>query len=304
MSIDREWLETRIRTVLLATDFQQNSRLALEYAAAFARHLDAELVILNAFQFGPHSQTVEIVSHVPSRERRDAEEQLEAFTSGAGELGVSGRHALIEGLVPSAILEGILQYHADLLVIGTQGIHRGLNHLLLGSNTEALMLRSPRPTLTVGPHVYGGFGSSLAFKKIIYVSDFSVTSAAAAQFAQALGETFGAEVEIYQLPHGADHSESMNLQRAATKYCAALASVVPAIEKQWRSPDFQLSRIHAEADLRARLTDTSNLIVLGVQPASYLGRHLHTSLAYRILANAASPVLTIPAGCLNEPNKV
>jgi len=41
--------------------------------------------------------------------------------------------------------------------------------------------------------------------------------------------------------------------------------------------------------------DSLNLIVLGVQPGSYLHRHLHSSLAYRLLAAAASPVLTVPS---------
>lgn len=68
------WLKERIGTILLATDFHQNSRLALGYAAILARHFQRELVVLHAFEFGSHGKTVEVLDHVPSREGRNAEE--------------------------------------------------------------------------------------------------------------------------------------------------------------------------------------------------------------------------------------
>ncbi len=59
--------------MVLATDLHQNSRLALAYAVKFAHHFESKLTTLHAFEFGPHSQTVEILDHLPSRERTDAE---------------------------------------------------------------------------------------------------------------------------------------------------------------------------------------------------------------------------------------
>jgi nucleotide-binding universal stress UspA family protein len=39
----------------------------------------------------------------------------------------------------------------------------------------------------------------------------------------------------------------------------------------------------------------AGMIVLGLKPRSTVGRHVHTSFAYRLLANASCPVLTIRA---------
>jgi len=72
-------METRIDTVLLATDFLQSSRLALDYAVAFAHSYGAKLRIVNVLDLGlvPEAQTVESVHHMPSRTRRDAEARLQ-----------------------------------------------------------------------------------------------------------------------------------------------------------------------------------------------------------------------------------
>jgi len=105
----------------------------------------------------------------------------------------------MEGTVPSEIIKTLLASDADLLVIGTQGVHRGLDHLLLGSNSEALMLGSPCPTVTVGPHVSESLEPSVACQKVIYISDFSIALTTTATFADKLGSIFGVETEVYQL---------------------------------------------------------------------------------------------------------
>ena len=294
MNVDRDWLKAQIRTVLLATDFLQSSRLALDYAAAFAHHFNAQLIVVNAFELDPVAQNVEVVDHKPSRTRRDAEARLQAFTSGIDKLGVSVKWALVEGTVPKGILKAVSEHKADLLVLGTQGVHRGLSHLLIGSNTEALMLASPCPVLTIGPHVQGGIGLELGFTKILYISDFSVAAAAAAPFVQALAKDLRADVEIYQVSPDAIRNNTLELHQLAKQYCAAVTSLQPKTYADWCTPEFQLNRIRSEEAILARSMDTTALIVLGVQPASYMGRHLHTSFAYRLLANAACPILTVP----------
>jgi len=295
MEVREAWLQERLNTILLATDFQQNSRLALAYASALARQFGGKLTVLNSFGFGPHSQTVEILDHVPSRERTDAQESLKAFTS-AAELGdILAGEVIVEGFVPSAIIKVLYELDVDLLVIGTEGIHKGLDHLLLGSNTEALMLGAHRPTLTVGPLVPELVGPNLSCEKVIYVSDLSVASIAAATFAVALGTAFEAEVEVHQLVSKATMEDLPRLRNAAAQYCDLARFADPDLPPSWFDLEFQLSRIVAEDEFLARVSKPGNLIVLGVQPASFLQRHLHTSLAYRLLSSAASPVLTIPA---------
>jgi nucleotide-binding universal stress UspA family protein len=294
MKAEGAQFHTKLSTVMVATDFLESSLLALDYAAAFARHFHAELITLNVFEFGPHSQNVEILSHVPCRERRDAETRLQAFTSGVDKLGVRAKWVLEEGSVLSGILKGLSLFKVDLLVLGTRGVHRGLNHLFIGSNTEALMLNSPCPTLTIGPYVHGGTNLELGFNRILYVSDFSEGSTVAAPFVQSLARDWAADVEIFQVLPESVRNDSSRIHQLASSCCAALESFRPNIVEEWCIPEFQISRISTAEEVLAQARDTSALLVLGVQPATYLGRHLHTSLPYRLLAEAFCPVLTVP----------
>jgi nucleotide-binding universal stress UspA family protein len=289
------WLKERLHTILLATDFNPNSGLALVYAAEIANRFESKLTALNAFEFGPHSQTVEVLDHIPSLERRNAEDRLEQFIAEAGIPNVPAEVVAVEGFVTSAIIKALSARSVDLLVIGTEGVHEGLNHLLVGSTTEALMLGSRCLTLTVGPHVPQHPERKLGFQKIVCISDFSVASIDAAEFAFALSAEFGVETELYQLASKAARKDALRLKDAVAHYCDVLRFTDPDLPAQWFDHEFQLSRMVPEAELMTKASEPSNLIVLGVQPASFLQRHLHSSLAYRLLAGAASPVLTVPA---------
>ena len=66
------------------------------------------------------------------------------------------------------------------LVLGVHGNHHGVGHLLIGSNTEKLLLTVSCPTPSIGAHVLGGVDLSLKLKEILYCSDFTPEAAVAA----------------------------------------------------------------------------------------------------------------------------
>lgn len=208
MKDPEQWLRERFQTILLATDLHQNSRVALSFAVSFAHYFKSRLTALNAFEFGPYSQTVEKVDHLPSRTRTEANEVLKKFVADSRQPDVSSEVIGIEGLVTSAILKALSDGNVDLLVMGTEGVHKGIDHLLLGSNTEALMLGARCMTMTIGPRVPQPNEEPLTFRKIVYVSDFSVSSTAAASYAFMFGRVFGVDVDTYQLASKAALSQT------------------------------------------------------------------------------------------------
>ncbi len=248
-----------IKTVMLATDLTVSSRLALSYAVGFAKRFEAELVTLNAFQFGVHSANVEEVDHIPSRTRRDAESKLAAFSSVLEQQGIRSKSELIEGPVPATILQAVKKDRADLLVLGTEHIHQGLSHVLSGSKTEILMLNAPCPTLTIGPRIHQEWKEGQTFREVLYISNLSPQSEAATPFVQALATNFGATVEVIRI--GVESSTN-----------------------------------HVAEDLKAVIEsrDPLSLVSVGVEPGGFIRRHLHTSLAYELLMSIRRPVLTIP----------
>lgn len=283
-----------IKTILLATDFLQSSRLALDYAVVLANKLSAQLLIVNAFELGPEADTVEKLEHVPSRTRRDAEARLQAFVTGSNCAGVAASWALVEGPVPDAILHAVDQHKAGLLVLGTQGVHRGIGHLLIGSNTEALMLRSTCPTLTVGPHALAGVDLDSHFKKVVYISNFRPASANAAPFALKLSQSLSTEIEIHQVVRDLESEDKKaDLKERVEEYCSRLRSFMPDVSENWCNPEFQMGRIITPEAVMAKAMDPSVLMVLGAQHSPLLERHLRTSFPYRLLANAVCPIVTV-----------
>src|SRR5208337_3874237 len=104
---------------------------------------------------------------------RDREARLEAFASGARRANVEVEWQILEGWMPDALLARIQEKTPDLLVMGTHGVYRGLGHLLIGSNAEAVLLSAPCPTLTVGRHVPAGVSLNIAFDRVLYITDFT-----------------------------------------------------------------------------------------------------------------------------------
>lgn len=226
--------------------------------------------------------------------RLDAQRRLDALAAGARANDVLTETHIKNGVPWECILQSIVSNQADMLVLGVHGIHRGLAHLLIGSNTEKILMSAACPTLTVGAHVLAGVEMGFHPKEILYCSDLSHAAAAAAPFALWFGKVFGAPVEVCQvIPKKANNDPEL-LKRMVGRYCRSVARLLPEGQPDWCESAFHLERSAAvEQVIHLATTNLAGMIVLGLKTRSTFGRHIHTSLAYRLLANASCPVLTI-----------
>jgi nucleotide-binding universal stress UspA family protein len=181
-----------------------------------------------------------------------------------------------------------------MLVLGVHGIHRGLSHLLIGSNTERILMAAACPTLTVGAHALAGVTLDFHPKEILYYTDLSPAAVAAAPYALWLGMAFHAPVEVCQLtPKKAGNNPEL-LKRMVERYCKSVAQLIPEDQPQWCESTFHLQQsVAVDQVLHRATTNLARMIVSGIKRRSAFGRHVHTSFAYRLLANASCPVLTI-----------
>ena len=283
-----------IKSVVFATDFLESSRLALDYGVAFAHHYHADLTIVHVFELSREAQEAEMISHRPSLSREHALARLEAFASGVRRLGISTEIDLREGEPCTAVLGAAADHKADLLVLGTHGVLRGLQHLVIGSNAEKILLSAHCPTLTVGRHVLAGIDLELNFKELLYVSDCSPESVGAAQYAAALGRDLGIPIELIPATPGNAVASSDYVRAAVERFCAQLAAQGEFPERQWCNPEYHLERIASTEEILRRSTACADsLMVLGVHSESRWNRHLHTSFAYQLLAKAGCPLLSV-----------
>jgi nucleotide-binding universal stress UspA family protein len=283
-----------IKRILFATDFLASSRLALDYAAAFAHHFKAVLVMLHVLELSSAAREAETQTAQPCLSRKSAQERLGAIASGVRRPGLEVETFVEEGVPSDVVLQAVDRHSADLLVLGIHGVHRGIEHLLIGSNTEEILLSANCPTMTVGAHVMAGLDLGLHLEKILYFSDFTPEAVAAAPYALFLSREFRAPIDVCQLLPVAAESNPKLRQDLADEYCEWMRRALPEAGPDWLEPAFYLDHgmeLDEMIDRAQRVN--AGLIVLGARAQSQFRRRLHTSFVYQLLAKATCPVVSI-----------
>jgi nucleotide-binding universal stress UspA family protein len=284
----------KIQRILFATDFLESSRLALDYAVVFAHHFRAKLRMLHVVELLSPALEAELVTSRPSLTRKAALVRLEALAAGVRRAGIEVETVLLDGIPADEIIRAACDNSCDLLVLGIHGVHRGVDHLLIGSNAEKILLASRCPTLTVGAHVMAGMDLESNFNKILYFADFTPESAAAAPYAVFFGKEFGVPVEMCQLIPALPQNSPEESHSIAELYCDRLRNARGDNDPLWGRPEYQLDRgLELQGILERAESEHAGLIVLGVRTPSRLDRHLHTSFAYQLLARSTCPVLSV-----------
>lgn len=141
--------------VLYATDFSKGSEHALETAVSFARHYEAELLMVHVVTVwdydpaNPEWRFPPIPSeHVDEIEAQGKQRLDEAGTTVA-DGGLKVRTMLVRGFDPGLeIARTADEEAADVIVMSTHG-RTGVSHLVIGSTAEKVVRHANCPVLTV-----------------------------------------------------------------------------------------------------------------------------------------------------------
>jgi nucleotide-binding universal stress UspA family protein len=285
---------TRIRfdKILFATDFSEASRHAQRYAIALARLFDSRLFALHvetpAESLMPYG---EVSSSLFGKMCERREVQMRLLQESLQREGIPFACLLEIGDIKEKICEIIRQYSIDLVVLGTHG-RQGLTRVLLGSTAENVFRSVTLPVLTVGPHS-DPFDPRQPIGHIVYATDFTHDSEAAAPYAVSLAEQFHAGLTVMHVsPEGAKFGSDE--EHMETYFHDKLRKLVPQFECEWCNVEYVVENgdtvegVLAVADERR-----TDLIVLGIHnPISFMS-HLPGRTAYQIICNASCPVLTV-----------
>ncbi|HTV42072.1 MAG TPA: universal stress protein [Candidatus Sulfotelmatobacter sp.] len=141
---------TRIRKILVPTDFSENSNLALKCAMSFARRFKARIILLNVIEKQNEYPDV-YYSRLLTRQRiKSAVEKTMVLTCRRSRLRKPLLQDAIvrEGLPCRTICETAKDQKADLIIIATHG-RTGLAHIFEGSVTEKVIRYAPCLVLVV-----------------------------------------------------------------------------------------------------------------------------------------------------------
>lgn len=300
-----------LKNILFATDFSEASQAALPYAAAIARRYHSQLHI--AHIVSPASYTIPsqpsdlvTIDSIHEAALADVRQRMETLSL---HLETVPHHTYVrEGEVWENLSDLIQSRDIDLLVVGTHG-RTGVKKLVLGSEAERILRQAPCPVLTVGPKIAGRVKLSaiegeekyltaveISVRQIVYATDFSPESLAAAPFATSLAQEFQSKLTLLHVIERCkdkDHQAEtidlalQRLEKLVTEEAPLWCSPRPTV--QIGPPADGI--LHEAQDTRA------DLIVLGVRARSgNLGAatHLPWAIAHRVIAEAHCPVLTIP----------
>ncbi|RMH04756.1 MAG: universal stress protein [Nitrospirae bacterium] len=137
------------RHILVPVDFSDHSQEAVEYASEMAKQFDIAVTLLHVVE--PVSYSLDFtLTHVDAQKKKTklAETRLAELARVFESRGMSASYQLKSPPVVQAILEGVQESKADVIVMGTHG-RRGMARWLLGSMAASVLRQAPVPVLTV-----------------------------------------------------------------------------------------------------------------------------------------------------------
>lgn len=137
--------------LLVATDFTDASKEALDYAIDFARAIGAKVTLAHVYEvptFAYQGGLVSMPIGLATELGQAANETMNRLRASLSSSDVAIESVVREG-PPSATLRAIAdEIGADVIVVGTHG-RRGLSRMVLGSVAEDVIRGATRPVLAV-----------------------------------------------------------------------------------------------------------------------------------------------------------
>lgn len=284
----------RLMNVLLATDFSEAARAALNYAAAFARSNGGELHLLNvvppeAFAYLPPEQIPATRAKLIAESERHMRELTPVVQMKCRDFETHVRCGDIE----NELRKIISRRDIDLVVVATAALH-GVKRFFLGSVAEEIFRAADVPVLIIGPNVPRHILQPPDYRKILLCTELSPETKKPVEYAIELAKRHNGRVTLLHVgPKGLERKkEDYGLKQAYMEEMAELITSKPA-------GDYSVDLRLAFGEPSEKILDVANgweadLIVLGTKHAGPLATHLMGGTAVRIISEAKCPVLAVP----------
>jgi nucleotide-binding universal stress UspA family protein len=277
----------QVREVLWPTDFSTFSEAAFGYSVALASWFGARLTLLHVLPVTDDSRErgrflpppLSPVALRPTLESW-ALTALERFVEQGESAGIGVQPLVCDGKPSRETARVARERGVGLLVMGSHG-RGGLNRLMVGSVTEALLRTTPCPILIVGPHVRKASVDPL-FRQILCPLSLSRGYHQVLDVALSLASERASRLDLLYVQGGGVPREEL------TEF---LRRLVPDEARDWTtvSETVVSGRIGPEI-LDIAEADGADLIVMGSHKKGAL---LPSTLRF-VVRRAKCPVLVVP----------
>ncbi len=277
-----------LEKLLFATDFSETSDHAFALVKKLARTFSSEVKVLHVMGL---SKTTTPETTAPLGElKQHGEQELRRLGDDLRASGIRESSMLVNAGQPAPAIQAVAdEYHPDLIIVGTRGA-RHQERFVLGSTADELIRHVTCPVLTVGPQCVIPASDALQIQRILYATDFSPEAAEAAEYALTLAEETRAHITLCHVApeHFREDTPTIDLFRAS------LQKLVPQAALDWCTPKYTVTTgSAAEQILDLASVEKPDLIVLGVHRALHFQSQSFAGIAYRVLADAPCPVVTL-----------
>lgn len=310
----------KLERIVVATDFSEPARAALERSVAIAARFGARLYLFHA-AFARGAVDVEAyrdgtLDDLYELAEQRAREELAALCAPLG-ASIPIVESIRVGSPADEILEFAAEKRADLIALGTHG-RTGLRRLLLGSVAESVLRRAACPVLAVrvvdGSEAVARHADPVAalapsgFGRVLVAVDHSESARAALRGGVELARRFdGSVLAVHVLddrvlaqaatlsPIDAAALEGSFAQIARAELDRFVVDSLSEDQLPFVSGTIELGAT-AEAILRLASEGRFDLIACGTHGRTGIRRALFGSTAERIVRTATCPVFVVREG--------
>ena len=282
----------KLKNILWTTDFSAASKASLPYTVAIARQYESRIYLAHVVVPYPYPMVSPEAMPYIQELRQGTAKRLSELAESDQLKGIPHEALLGHGEVAEQLNTMVKDHHIDLLILTTHG-RRGLRRFLLGSVAEEVWRTAACPVLTVGPHVLERPDQEISLRQILYPTDLSSESFAAAPFALSFALEYASRLTVLHVVPAAIRISARLLTRA---FRDELQTIFPSETVPWCEPECIVeSGDAAETILRIAKARGADLIVLGVRSPEALAKQHVSNVAYPVVAGADCPVLTVRA---------
>jgi nucleotide-binding universal stress UspA family protein len=269
-------------TIVVATDFSENSSATLRYAQAIARLHGATLVLVHVIDPIGYAFPKGVPRSVPADHA--VREELNRIERQVLSQGIPVHSVVETGDICELILQTVHDHGGNLLVLGTRG-KTGLARAALGAVARQLLARTECPILTVTPDVEPLMPWAGRWRTVLLATDFSSCSLAALTAAHRIAH---AQLTVLHCSAAENDVErQIHLER--------LRFLAPMNESHTVPVEHVVTSGEAgKVIVDFALKHPVDLVVLG-SPATILSEEdIRTSTVLQVISGVHCPVLCIP----------
>ena len=303
------------RNILYPTDFSQNARAALKYAAAFSRNDGGRVVMFNV-------QSAQVPRDLLKSPAKAFEEQwllqvrsdAKNFLADPSFQNIDVEAEFADGEPSTEIARAAVEHESDLITIVTRGRKGRLSRAFSGSIAEEIVAESPCAVLATRPAqrdfvAHRDGRAVINLNRILLATNFRPSSVAATSLATQIANRMGAQLHaVYVIGDYFDQISAM-FPEGGLAALTRLRSYVEERMTHLARTDGSRAVTHVaegrpyEEIVRLAAKTEADLIVIGtaVHNSLFGGSPVLGSEIERVIRNAPCPVMCVPAGRVMTP---